>query len=109
MVATLVRLRLLVLRNSFRRSTSQLVAVIIGALYGAFGLIVALGALVGLSFAPAEVATTAVVTCGAGAVCGAEPASPAEQPASAIAVANIEGKRTPFLAFIGFFFLRGWS
>lgn len=70
MVATLVRLRLLVLRNSFRRSTSQLVAVIIGALYGAFGLIVVLGALVGLSFAPAEVATTAVVLAGSAAVLG---------------------------------------
>ncbi|MDN4597849.1 transporter [Leifsonia virtsii] len=70
MVATLVRLRLLVLRNSFRRSTSQLVAVIIGALYGAVGLIVVLGALVGLSFAPAEVATTAVVLAGSAAVLG---------------------------------------
>ena len=70
MVATLVRLRLLVLRNSFRRSTSQLVAVIIGALYGAVGLLVVLGALVGLSFAPAEVATTAVVLAGSAAVLG---------------------------------------
>lgn len=70
MVATLVRLRLLVLRNSFRRSTGQLVAVIIGALYGAFGLLVVLGALVGLSFAPAEVATTAVVLAGSAAVLG---------------------------------------
>ena len=40
MVATLVRLRLLVLTNSFRRSTSQLVAVIIGAVYG-LGLLLA--------------------------------------------------------------------
>ncbi|MFP3467054.1 transporter [Leifsonia sp. SIMBA_070] len=70
MVATLVRLRLLVLRNSFKRSTSQLVAVIIGALYGAFGLIVVLGALVALSFAPVEVATTAVVLAGSAAVLG---------------------------------------
>ncbi|WP_431219435.1 hypothetical protein [Leifsonia xyli] len=70
MVATLVRLRLLVLRNSFRRSTSQLVAVIIGALYGTIGLLVVLGALVGLSFAPIEVATTAVVLAGSAAVLG---------------------------------------
>jgi ABC-2 type transport system permease protein len=44
-VATLVRLRLLVLKNSFRRSTGQLVAVIIGAVYGAltlFGIVIAL-------------------------------------------------------------------
>lgn len=70
MVATLVRLRLLVLKNSFRRSTGQLVAVIIGALYGAVGLLVVLAALVGLSFAPAEVATTAVVLAGSAAVLG---------------------------------------
>ena len=70
MVATLVRLRLLVLRNSFRRSTSQLVAVIIGAVYGAGGLLVVLAALVGLSFAPPEVATTAVVLAGSAAVLG---------------------------------------
>lgn len=70
MVATLVRLRLLVLKNSFRRSTGQLVAVIIGAIYGAVGLLVVLGALVGLSFAPAEVATTAVVLAGSAAVLG---------------------------------------
>jgi ABC-2 type transport system permease protein len=69
-VATLVRLRLLVLRNSFKRSTSQLVAVIIGALYGSIGLLVVLGALVGLSFAPVEVARTAIVLGGSAAILG---------------------------------------
>jgi ABC-2 type transport system permease protein len=69
-VATLVKLRLLVLRNSFRRSTSQLVAVIIGALYGSIGLLVVLGGLLALSLAPAQVATTVVVLGGSAAVLG---------------------------------------
>jgi ABC-2 type transport system permease protein len=69
-VATLVKLRLLVLRNSFRRSTSQLVAVIIGALYGLIGLLVVLGGLLALSLAPAQVATTVVVLAGSAAVLG---------------------------------------
>lgn len=70
MVATLVKLRLLVLRNSFRRSTSQLVAVIIGALYGSAGLLVVLGGLLALSLAPAQLATTVVVLGGSAAVLG---------------------------------------
>ncbi|GIT81314.1 transporter [Leifsonia sp. LS1] len=70
MVAALVRLRLLYLRNSFRRSTGQLVAVILGAVYGVFALVVVLGALIGLSFAPREVATTALVLAGSAAVLG---------------------------------------
>ncbi|WP_348790051.1 transporter [Leifsonia sp. NPDC080035] len=70
MVATLVRLRLLVLRNSFRRSTSQLVAVIIGGLYGVVALVVVLGGLVVLNFAPIELTRTIVVIAGSAAVLG---------------------------------------
>ncbi|WP_295126738.1 transporter [uncultured Leifsonia sp.] len=70
MVATLVRLRLLVLRNSFRRSTSQLVAVIIGGVYALIALVVVLGGLVLLGFAPVEVARTVVVIGGSAAVLG---------------------------------------
>ncbi|KQR50664.1 transporter [Leifsonia sp. Leaf336] len=70
MVATLVRLRLLVLRNSFRRSTSQLVAVIIGGVYALIALVVVLGGLVLLGFAPVEVVRTVVVLGGSAAVLG---------------------------------------
>lgn len=70
MVATLVRLRLLVLRNSFRRSTGQLVAVIIGAIYAVGALLVILAALVGLEFVPPEIARTATVLGGSAAVLG---------------------------------------
>ncbi|MGN6427845.1 MAG: transporter [Leifsonia sp.] len=70
MVATLVRLRLLVLRNSFRRSTSQLVAVILGGLYGLVALVAVLGGLVALNFAPVELTRTIVVIAGSAAVLG---------------------------------------
>lgn len=70
MVATLVRLRLLVLRNSFRRSTSQLVAVIFGGVYAVIVLVVVLGGLTLLGFAPVEVARTVVVIGGSAAVLG---------------------------------------
>ena len=70
MVATLVRLRLLVLRNSFRRSTSQLVAVILGGLYGLVALVAVLGGLIALNFAPVELTRTIVVIAGSAAVLG---------------------------------------
>ena len=70
MVATLVRLRLLILRNSLRRSTAQLVLVILGALYG-LGLLVALVVgLIALSFAPVGLTRTIVVLGGSAAVLG---------------------------------------
>lgn len=70
MVATLVRLRLLVLKNSFKRSTSQLVAVIIGAVYGAGMLIAAIVALFVLNLAPVDVVRTVVVLAGSAAILG---------------------------------------
>ena len=70
MVATLVRLRLLVLRNSFRRSTSQLVAVIFGGVYALIAVVIVLGGLVLLGFAPTEVTRTVVVIGGSAAVLG---------------------------------------
>ena len=54
MVAALVRLRLLVLRNSLKRSVGQLVAVIIGALYGLFVLGLIVVGLFALNLAPVD-------------------------------------------------------
>jgi ABC-2 type transport system permease protein len=69
-VTNLLRLRLLVLKNSLMRSTWQLVAVIFGALYGLgmlFGIAVGLFALSG---APVSVARTVVVLAGSALVLG---------------------------------------
>lgn len=70
MVAHLVRLRLLVLRNTLSRSTWQLVAVILGGLYGLGVLAGAAIALVALGAAPPEVARTATVLAGSALVLG---------------------------------------
>ncbi|WP_382304310.1 transporter [Herbiconiux sp. UC225_62] len=70
MVATLVKLRFLVLRNSLKRSVWQLIAVIIGALYGVGILGLAVAGLVALGFAPTELATTVVVLAGSAVVLG---------------------------------------
>ncbi len=70
MVAHLLRLRLLVLKNSLLRSTGQLVAVIIGALYGLGVLFGATIGLVALSGAPVTVARTVVVLAGSALVLG---------------------------------------
>ncbi|MFF1572516.1 transporter [Leifsonia sp. NPDC058292] len=70
MVATLVRLRLLVLKNSFKRSTSQLVAVIIGAIYGVGMLLAAIVALFLLNLAPVDAVRTVVVLAGSAAILG---------------------------------------
>ncbi|WP_223692760.1 transporter [Leifsonia poae] len=70
MVATLVRLRLLVLRNTFRRSTGQLVAVIIGGLYGALMLFGAIVALFVLNVVPVADVRTVVVLAGSVLVLG---------------------------------------
>lgn len=70
MVATLVRLRLLVLKNTFRRSTAQLVAVIIGAIYG-LGLLC--GVIIGLfvlNVVSTEVTRTIVVLAGSALLLG---------------------------------------
>ena len=54
MVATLVRLRFLLLRNQLTRSPWQLIATILGGLYGLFVLGACIVALFGLAFAPAR-------------------------------------------------------
>lgn len=64
MVAALVRLRLLVLRNSLKRSVGQLVAVIIGALYGLFVLGLIVVGLFALNLAPVDLVRTIVVLAG---------------------------------------------
>ena len=70
MVATLVRLRFLLLFNGLKKSPWQIVAVVLGALYGlgVLGLIVA--GLVALSFTSIEVARTAIVLAGSAVVLG---------------------------------------
>lgn len=70
MVATLLRLRFLVLGNSLKRSPWQLVAVIIGGLYGLGVLVGIVIGLIALSFAPQEVARTVVVLGGSATVLG---------------------------------------
>ena len=70
MVATLVKLRFLLLRNSLKRSAWQLVAVIIGALYGLGALGLAVLGLVALRFAPLEFATTVVILAGSAVILG---------------------------------------
>jgi ABC-2 type transport system permease protein len=70
MVAHLVKLRFLILWNGLRRSTWQFVASIIGALYGLGLMLFLLVGLVGLSFAPVELARTLIVLGGAATVLG---------------------------------------
>jgi ABC-2 type transport system permease protein len=69
-VAALVRLRLLVLRNGLKRSVPQLIAVIIGGLYGLFVLAMAVVGLFALNFAPVDLARTIVVLAGSALVLG---------------------------------------
>jgi ABC-2 type transport system permease protein len=69
-VATLVRLRLLVLRNTLRRQTAQLVVVIIAAVYGLGILLAAVLGLIFLDLASTEVIRTAVVLAGGAALLG---------------------------------------
>jgi ABC-2 type transport system permease protein len=70
MVATLVKLRFLILGNTLKGKPWQIVAVVIGGLYG-LGILggVVIG-LVALSFAPVELARTIVTLGGAAAVLG---------------------------------------
>lgn len=70
MVATLVRLRFLLLGNALRRSPWQIVAVVLGALYGLGLLTVCIGGLIALSWAPLELARTVVVLAGAVVILG---------------------------------------
>ena len=70
MVAALVRLRLLVLRNSLKRSVGQLVAVIIGALYGIFVLGMVIVGLFALNLAPIDLLRTIVVLAGSALTLG---------------------------------------
>jgi len=69
-VTHLLRLRLLVLKNSLLRSTWQLVAVIFGALYGLGVLLVVTIGLLALSGAPVTIARTVVVMAGSALVLG---------------------------------------
>jgi len=70
MVATLVRLRFLLLFNTIKSSPWQIVATIAGGLYGLGILMVVVTALIGLSFAPPELARTAIVLGGAALILG---------------------------------------
>ncbi|BDZ48097.1 hypothetical protein GCM10025867_03380 [Frondihabitans sucicola] len=70
MVAHLLRLRLLVLRNTLARSPWQLVAVIIGGVYGLGILLVILLGLIALSFASAELTRTITVLAGSATILG---------------------------------------
>lgn len=70
MVATLVRLRFLLLFNTLRRNVWQLIAAILGALYGLGILVLIVAALVGLSFAPLEMIRTVIVLAGSAATVG---------------------------------------
>ena len=70
MVAHLLRLRWRVMLNGFTRSTWQLVAAIIGALYGLGILAFVVAGLVALSFAPEGVAWTTAVLGGSVLVLG---------------------------------------
>lgn len=70
MVAHLLSLRWRVMLNGFSRSTWQLVAVILGGLYGLGLLAAVVAGLVALSFAPERWAWTAIVLGGSLAVVG---------------------------------------
>ena len=70
MVAHLLGLRLLLLKNTLLRSTWQLVAVILGGLYGLGMLISAVLGLFALSMAPIESARVVVVCAGSAVILG---------------------------------------
>jgi ABC-2 type transport system permease protein len=64
-VAQILRLKLRLLANSFRRTPWQLVALIVGLLYGLGTAVFVVGGLVSLRFVDAGVAMSAVVVLGA--------------------------------------------
>ncbi|MBD8044307.1 transporter [Arthrobacter sp. Sa2BUA2] len=70
MVAHLLRLKLVLLRNSLRRSPWQLVGIIFGALYGLGMLTLLMGGLFYLNFTDPELARTLVILGGSAAVLG---------------------------------------
>ena len=70
MVATLVKLRFLLLANGLRKSPLQIVAVVLGGLYGLFLLVTAVAGLVLLRGAPVDLARTVVVLAGAATILG---------------------------------------
>ncbi|MDF1479656.1 transporter [Leifsonia sp. H3M29-4] len=70
MVATLVRLRFALLGNQLRKSPWQLVAVVLGGLYGLGMLALAVAGLIALAWAPIELARTVVVVAGAAVIFG---------------------------------------
>ncbi len=70
MVAHLIRLRFLLLGNMLRRSPWQIVATVLGGLYGLGVLALVVAGLVALGFAPLELARTITVLGGALVVAG---------------------------------------
>lgn len=70
MVAQLVRLKLTLLRNGLRRSTLQVVGIVLASLYGAGLLVVFVGGMVALSFEEPMVQRTSTVLVGAVLVLG---------------------------------------
>lgn len=70
MVAHLVKLKLILLKNSLRRSPWQLVGVVFGALYGLGLMILVIGGLIALSAADITLARTVVVLAGSALILG---------------------------------------
>ena len=71
MVALIVGLKWRLLRNGLRRSTPQVVGLVIGAFYGFGALVAVLSGLVALRFSlPSDVARTAVVVGGSAVTLG---------------------------------------
>ncbi|GAB4099715.1 transporter [Sinomonas halotolerans] len=70
MVARLISLKLVLLRNSLHRSAWQLVGVALAALYGLGLLVAAVSGLIGLRAFPVDLAEAVLVTAGSGLVLG---------------------------------------
>ncbi|GAB3284033.1 transporter [Sinomonas notoginsengisoli] len=70
MVAHLIRLKLLLLRNGLRRSPWQLVGIVLGALYGLWLVFLAVVGLLALSVLPTPLAETVMVLAGSLLVVG---------------------------------------
>ncbi|MEA5456122.1 transporter [Sinomonas sp. JGH33] len=70
MVAHLITLKLVLLRNGLRRSVGQLVGLIVGALYGLGILALAIAGLIGLRLAEVHLAGTILVVAGSALVVG---------------------------------------
>ncbi|MDQ4502075.1 transporter [Sinomonas sp. ASV322] len=70
MVAHLITLKVVLLRNGLRRSVGQLVGLIIGALYGLGVLALAISGLIALRLADADLARTILVVAGSALVAG---------------------------------------